>query len=121
MVRTGEPDGALQSRLRDLEEAMGPEGLEEVVGLFLEDTPPRLEALRLAVELGDGVTLEAEAHALKGSSSCLGAVAMSSACRTLEELGRAGGFAAAQPVMPALRKEFDHVKALLGRPGLRPA
>jgi len=56
----------------------------EVIGLFLTDTPVRLNAIDAALETGDALALAQAAHALKGSASNVGAVALQGVAATLE-------------------------------------
>ena len=65
----------------------------DVIGLFLSDTPPRLEALAKAVTDQDAGALARAAHALKGGASNVGAKAIQQHADALE--------AAAQDGMPA--------------------
>jgi CheY-like chemotaxis protein/HPt (histidine-containing phosphotransfer) domain-containing protein len=48
----------------------------EVIGLFLADTPPRLDALEAAAAQGDAAALAATAHAIKGAAGNIGAGAL---------------------------------------------
>jgi len=47
--------------------------LRELVGIFVDDGPRRLEALREAMKAADVQQLEQVAHSLKGSAANLGA------------------------------------------------
>jgi HPt (histidine-containing phosphotransfer) domain-containing protein len=60
----------------------------ELAGLFFEDVPVRLAALRGASDAGDAATLERTAHALKRSCGTLGARKMAETAKLLEEAGR---------------------------------
>src|SRR5215210_1078759 len=62
--------------LAGLRELGDQELLAELVGLFLEDMPPQLEALREAIEGGDASSVQRVAHTLKGSCGNMGAVRM---------------------------------------------
>lgn len=64
--------------------------LHEMIGIFREDTPPRLEALRLALDAGRAEDLSAEAHALKGAAGTMGAQRMRVLAFALEQAGRVG-------------------------------
>jgi HPt (histidine-containing phosphotransfer) domain-containing protein len=64
--------------------------VEQVVALFLENTPAILDELRDAVTRGDLDAVRRCAHTIKGTSATLGARALSEKCERLEELARAG-------------------------------
>ena len=57
----------------------------EIVALFLQDAPERALALRAALATHSSAVLSQAAHALKGSASNVGAVALSQACGLLEQ------------------------------------
>ncbi|MEP6914205.1 MAG: response regulator, partial [Acidobacteriota bacterium] len=61
--------------------------LHDVIRLFLDDCPPRVAAIKAAVDQGDGVLLRNTAHALKGAAANLSASALFEAAQTLERLG----------------------------------
>jgi signal transduction histidine kinase/CheY-like chemotaxis protein len=56
----------------------------EVIGLFLADTPPRLDALEAAAAQGDAAALAATAHAIKGAAGNIGAGALHQGAGRLE-------------------------------------
>lgn len=57
----------------------------DLVGIFVEDTPPRLEQLHLAAARGDNETASSVAHALKGSAATFGAAEFVRLCGEIEE------------------------------------
>jgi len=63
--------------------------LSEIVGLFFEDAPMWLDAVRDAGAVADGELLRSSAHALKGALSNFAADRATSIASTLEEKGRA--------------------------------
>ncbi len=110
-------DAALQKRLTLLEKLMGPEQFGEALCLFLEDTPVRLDALTRAAAHGDGPTLRAVTHTLRGSSAILGALSVARACTALEGAVRAGHYEAAQSLTRGVQREFERVRRAFARPG----
>jgi CheY-like chemotaxis protein/HPt (histidine-containing phosphotransfer) domain-containing protein len=60
----------------------------EVIDLFLSDTPPRLAAMRAAIDAGDAGALTRAAHALKGGASNIGAKAIQQHADALEAASR---------------------------------
>jgi HPt (histidine-containing phosphotransfer) domain-containing protein len=85
----------------------------EVMDLFLEDAPQRIEAIVTAVDDGDPGELMRAAHSLKGSAANLGARGLSGLCANLEHRGRKGSVAGTQMICTALHREFDAVRAAL--------
>jgi HPt (histidine-containing phosphotransfer) domain-containing protein len=85
----------------------------EVIGLFLTDTPARIEAIEQAVAAQDAGALSRAAHALKGGASNVGAKAIQQHADALE--------AAAKEAMPAdaalraakLRELWDETRKAL--------
>jgi HPt (histidine-containing phosphotransfer) domain-containing protein len=75
----------LPEELRQLADS-GETGLvEEVLGVFQTDTAARVEDMRAASAAADRATLRTQAHALKGSSAQVGALALADICKTLED------------------------------------
>ena len=82
----------------DVEEMCGRLGdddelIADVIQLFLEDYPGRLEAIESALVACDSHRIRDAAHSLKGSASNLSAFAVTAAAGTLEDAGAAGNLA----------------------------
>ena len=73
-----------ESRIRSFRETY-PDIVERLVALFVDTTPPLLEALSQASAHGDVDALPRLAHKLRSSCDNVGAVRMSAACRALED------------------------------------
>jgi PAS domain S-box-containing protein len=114
----------LNQRALDNIRSLDPDGeagvLREVVGIYIEEAPGHLAALRQALGRGDGAELARVAHAMKSASHNVGASQLGEGCRQLEALGRAGNLAHAammvddieaqmQAVLPLLRAEVEAV------------
>ena len=115
---TVSPDTPLLDRsmiegLRDLSEPGEPDLLAELVDLFLEDAPPRLETLRIALVEGDAQRVKRVSHALKGSSSNMGATRMAEICARLEDVGTLGEFSEASDLLKRLEAEFARARSAL--------
>ncbi len=93
--------------LRGLQEEGEPDVLEELIGLFFEEAPPKLAALREAIEEGDARAVERVAHTLKGSSGSMGAPRMSALCGELERVGGSEDLTRAPGLLDRLEAEFD--------------
>jgi HPt (histidine-containing phosphotransfer) domain-containing protein len=87
----------------DLLERLGDdtELVAEVLAVFLDDAPARLQAIDEAMAQGDPAELRAAAHALKGAAGSIAAVRLCEAAQALElasHAGRLDGDAAARVV-----------------------
>jgi two-component system, sensor histidine kinase and response regulator len=79
----------------------------EIVDLFLETTPQRLEQMREARLKGDNKSLFSLAHSLKGAAVQLGAWGMAALCQNIQTLGRAGSMAETGDALYRLEAEFQ--------------
>ncbi|HEX5621612.1 MAG TPA: response regulator, partial [Solirubrobacteraceae bacterium] len=61
-----------------------PDIVDQLLDLFLSSTPPLLDELRTAVDVGDDDALKRTAHKLKGSCQNIGATFMATLCLSLE-------------------------------------
>ena len=61
--------------------------MSDVAQLFLEDCPPRLAAIKLAVDERHAERIRIEAHGLKGAAGNLAATDLYDACQALERIG----------------------------------
>lgn len=58
--------------------------VKEIVRIFLDDVPERIERVRNAVEVGDAVVVAAEAHTIRGSAATIMAGNLQMAASGLE-------------------------------------
>ena len=65
--------------------------LQELIDVFLEDAPRRIEDVRHALDTGDAVGLYRAAHTLKGSAGNFGAPDVVGLALGLETLARQAG------------------------------
>ena len=70
--------------------------LTNVIQLFLADCPPRLAAIKAAVDARDGERIRTTAHALKGAAGNLSAGGLFEAASVLEQIGAAERLNAAE-------------------------
>lgn len=85
----------------------------EIVQIFLEDTPQRIEVLSGAVVAGDAEKIQKTAHALKGASANLAAGPLRQACQALEKTGRDGQTALAREGFRRVQHEWERLKKYL--------
>jgi HPt (histidine-containing phosphotransfer) domain-containing protein len=99
--------------LRALNPGDNDEFLREIIGIFLEDTPQRLDELEQSRGTGDVTRFARAAHSIKGSSSNLGAVALRAAAENLEHHARSDGLDGIAVHTAAVRTEFERAQAAL--------
>jgi CheY-like chemotaxis protein/anti-sigma regulatory factor (Ser/Thr protein kinase) len=99
-------DPAAMANLRELDEGRD-DLLREVIGLFLEETPPRLDTLAAAVGAGDTESLWRAAHALRSGAANLGATRVVRLCDMVEKRGRAGLLEGVVELAAELRQAVD--------------
>jgi signal transduction histidine kinase/CheY-like chemotaxis protein/HPt (histidine-containing phosphotransfer) domain-containing protein len=87
--------------------------LREVISTFLEGSPSMLIALQEAAAREDMAAVSAGAHAMKGTSATLGALALSEQCAEIERLARAGSMSEVVARMPAIEAEYGSVDRAL--------
>jgi len=64
--------------------------LEEMLGLYREDTPDRIQAIEHTIGTGEMVDMADVAHAVKGSAGTMGAPKVRAVAALLEAGGRLG-------------------------------
>ena len=77
--------------------------ISEMIGIFREDTPRRIQDILTAAAQGNAEELSRAGHALKGGAGALGAEAMRNLAADLEALGRSGSAA----VDPNLAEQLE--------------
>ncbi|MDD3180997.1 MAG: Hpt domain-containing protein [Opitutaceae bacterium] len=87
--------------------------IRELVGLFLQETPPRITDIETGFAKGDAPCLARAAHSIKGSASNFGASELSGLCAEIERNGRTGNLAAIPPLLARLQPEYARTKAAL--------
>jgi two-component system sensor histidine kinase/response regulator len=92
--------------------------LADVLKMFVEDCPHRIEAIRGAVERGDAAQIRSEAHALKGAAGNVSAAAVFAAARALEAAAAEARLDAVGELCDRLSGEADRLVALLRRTDL---
>jgi CheY-like chemotaxis protein/HPt (histidine-containing phosphotransfer) domain-containing protein len=83
--------------------------LDELLGIFVEDAPIRMKALRHAIGSADASELTREAHTLKGALKVIGATTAAGLAQGLEALGRDGNMSEADKLAVALEREMDRL------------
>ncbi len=96
-------DDAMDARLAGLRRVGGDRLIADLIDLFIETVPRRLEAMRAGTAAGDAAAVAFTAHSLTSSAGNLGAGAMQALAADLERRGVAGDAAA----LPALMSRLD--------------
>jgi signal transduction histidine kinase/DNA-binding response OmpR family regulator len=105
--------------LRELQAEGEPDILEELIGLFFEEVPPKLAALREAVEEDDARAVERVAHSLKGSSGNMGAMRMAAVYSEIEKVGGSGELTRAPELIDRLEVDLERTRRALNAEVLR--
>ncbi len=93
----------------------GPRMLSTVIGIYLEDSPILIERLSELFDAGDVTGVAKAAHALKSTSAGLGATALATMCRQLEDISRGNSIDGAGTLIAKIRLEHVKVKEALMR------
>ncbi|MDJ0845840.1 response regulator [Crocosphaera sp.] len=85
----------------------------DIIRVYLEDAPLRLDDLKKSIENNDPEQLRQAAHALRSPSGNLGATGLCNLCEEMETIARQGTIEGAAQKMDRLRIEYNQVcKAL---------
>lgn len=107
-------DAKAQARLQ---EWGGPKLLLQMIRLFLENAPNRLEQTRKGVADGNVRDAERGVHSLKSSAANVGAMRVSRLAARMEELASSGDLAAVDGLMGELESTYaaarDQLAAIL--------
>lgn len=102
-------DAARWDKLLALQKTTGRDFLSEVINLYINDTPGRLEGLRQALADQDVSTAERLAHSIKGSSSNIGAPIVEHVAAELEDRLAEGSFEGADELLERIKIESGRV------------
>ena len=89
------------------------EMLEEIIGLFLEDSPKLMDSIRKALAAGDADAAYRGAHTLKGSAGNFDAHVAVALAQRLEARTREGDIDAANTVFASLEREIHILETTL--------
>lgn len=106
-------DAAALAGFRRECDAPGANLSDELLQIYLNELQPRISAIREAIERADAPALTFAAHALKGSSTLIGALPLAELCLQLEQAGRSDTLALARPLLTRLEQEALRVRLAL--------
>ena len=90
--------------------------LSELVTIFVDDGPKRLQAIRAALIASDVRQVEHVAHSLKGSAAILGATQLQTAALALEDAAHEGHTENGSDLVAQIARELDRVMAFFADP-----
>ena len=102
------------SELKELDDDGSDDVLKQLIGLYLESTPPKLQKMSESFAAQDFSTVRKEAHSLRSSSLTLGAETLSQYASDIEYAKEDGAMATTieAGILNAIR-EFEKVKSEL--------
>ena len=89
--------------------------LQELVTIYLEESPQWLRAIRDSMSRQDAAQMHRSAHTLRGALETIGALTVAAVAKELEMIGRQGTVANAEPVFRSLREQTDQLAPVLKR------
>lgn len=89
--------------------------LKMLLGGFIQELPDQIESLKVAVAGKDTAALTEQAHKLKGAAANLCAYEVSSAAKSLEEIGRSQNMDGANQILEVLLNESKRLTEYLER------
>jgi PAS domain S-box-containing protein len=95
------------SMLRQLSSATESPVLQDLVEIFMRNTPLQLEHLRAAVKAGDYKSLKEVAHGLKGACMNIGAARMASICIAIEQAAQSQALELAARYLETLNRVYS--------------
>lgn len=90
-----------------------PDLLNEMIDIYLTDTPKLLATLREALSQNDAQSVYRTAHSLKSTSAHLRATGFSELSKEIEKLGHDGDLAQVTARLPLLESESQAVQVAL--------
>jgi signal transduction histidine kinase/CheY-like chemotaxis protein/HPt (histidine-containing phosphotransfer) domain-containing protein len=101
-------DRILTQRLMQEDRAL----VSEMLRLFMEVAPERLEKLETAAERGDAATLAEEARRISAAAEHIASTSLGQCARSIREAAVRGDFGAVKADVEALRQEIRSLEAL---------
>ena len=106
-------DESVLEGVSDLADDDNPDLLEQLLGMFVHETPRRTELIRQAMGMGDPYRVCEIAHMIKGTCSQLGLVAMVSLCQQLEDRAQSHGLGDCNAIIVNLEQTYRDTAEVL--------
>ena len=103
------PDSAKPLDLRELEESAGPDGLRDILELYIRQTEKYIVEIESAISLGDGARVSSIAHKIKGSSAQYTAMALVGPAAFLQNHCASGSVDGAAEKLAAIKSALAEV------------
>jgi two-component system sensor histidine kinase/response regulator len=101
-------DWTVVDDLRMLQMEGEPDFVEEMVALFLQETPALLDAVRQSLAESSPASLRRATHTLKGNCNSIGAARMGALSLDLEKIGKEETTQGAAAIFAELEHEFEN-------------
>jgi PAS domain S-box-containing protein len=88
---------------------------KNIMELFLEDIPKRIEMLKRFLDAGDASGVERQAHSIKGASANVSGEALRAVAFEMEKAGKAGDLDAARGLMTRLEEQLEKLIEAMGK------
>ena len=99
--------------------SISPEGdntfLNELIDIYLTDTPKQLAALEEALARQEAAAVIRSSHSIKGSSGNFGATRLAQVAQEIESHGKAGNLPAAAALLGELKNQYALVAGARGQ------
>ncbi len=87
--------------------------VQQIIDLFLEDTPKRIFTLKNALDNKDGATVGVHAHTIKGAAGNICAEALMKSAFEVEKSGKAGDIEMAAEHYQEISRQFEKLQSVL--------
>jgi PAS domain S-box-containing protein len=111
-AENSEPAGLDWSQLQSIKDITGDsaqEILADLIATYQEDANQKLEELQQALSDQNAGVIEKSAHALRGISVSVGAIALAQLCETLEATGKTGTLEGTTTLVSQIQQEYAKV------------
>lgn len=108
-------DDSVIDRLRLLQDDDDADFVAQLIILFVNELPNKINAMKNAISNNEAKRLEHAAHSLKSSSGNIGALRLSKLCAQLEEIGHSACLDEAPKLINIVYEEASIVTVLLNR------
>lgn len=96
-----------------LQSMTGPAFLDELIDVYLADSPALIAQARGGLAAGDAESVRRAAHSLKSNSASFGAARLAEAARALEGIARGGALEDAPQALARVEAEYALVAPLI--------